>query len=255
MNENRLLLVGISILVFLVLGATPVYSHEPGLSVIIRRVQYPPRIDGRLDDTAWKSASKIELAWTDTDERTNRDIQTHVMAIYDEENLYVAFLSRDSHPENLRSKVSEHDKGVTTDDCVAISVEPGNTGQGPMFNVTVNPANVTRDGWIPPKALIEKRRKGEIPPELVPVAFAYPMGIDWEPKSLKTATQVDKDFWTVEVKIPFEDLLLPRPLVGQTWGGNFMRHALGWGDLWMTWSKAGRGFFSASEKFGDLIFE
>jgi hypothetical protein len=196
-----------------------------------------------------------ELAWTMTDEKVNRAIQTYVMAVYDDTNVYFAFSNRDIHTIHLQSSSSKHDQNVFGDDCVAVSLEPENTGKGAIFNVAVNPANVTRDSWISPKEFSEKMRNREILPELVPIALAYPRGLDWEPKGLKTATHVDKNFWAVEIQIPFEDLLLSGPPAGQIWGGNFIRHALGWGDLWLTWSKAGRGFIIASEKFGGLIFE
>jgi hypothetical protein len=233
--------------------ATPAFGHEPGLTVAIHKVQRSLRIDGRLDDPGWRTAARIELAWTAAEKGVSDSIRTQVMAIYDEKALYVAFLNREPDTANLLATVSEHDKAVPGDDSVGILLETGNSGKGALFAIYVSSANVTYDTWTPSGELMEKRRNGEIPVELVPIAMAYPKGPDWDPKGLKTATHIEKGSWTLEIRIPFEDLLQSGVPEGKTWGVNFVRHVPGWEDVWATWSKAGRSF-NKPDRFGDLIF-
>lgn len=246
--------IGLLILFFYYYGLNHTFGREPGLSMIIYRIGHPPKIDGRLNDMAWTSASRVELMRTPRDEKLSGDLRTYVMAVYDNANVYFAFLNEDSHTDDLQSTLSEHDRDVCNEDCVSVSVEPGNTGKGPLFYVAVNPGNTTRDVWLPPKGLRERIQNHEIPPELFPIALAYTKGIDWEPKGLQTATQVNKTSWTVEIKISFEDLFLSGAPINQTWGGNFIRHAVGWGDAWKMWSRPKGDFATNSEEFGDLIF-
>jgi hypothetical protein len=255
MNRNGFLQTGLLIVFCQGWGPDPAFSREPGSSLVILRVETPPRIDGNLNDTAWKSAPRVELAWdASRDEKVDENLWTQAMAVYDDRALYLAFLTR--HPDHsaLQSH-PEHDRLVQDDDQVGLVIQPGEAAKGSFFRILVNPANATLDIWQPSPELSRKLQNREIPPELVPIALAYPKYTEWEPKGLQTASQAGRISWAVEMKVPFEDLLVSGAPAGQTWKGNFVRHAVGWGDVWMTWSRAGRGFDSVPEKFGNLVFE
>ena len=253
-NKNRFLQASMLVLACQGWGTSPVFSREPGFSLLILRAKTPPKIDGKLDDSVWKSAPRAELAWNEKGEKVNEDLRTQAMAAYDDGSLYVAFLTRYPDSSALRAH-AEHDRLVLDDDQVGLVIEPGEAVKGSSFRIMVNPANATLDTWQPPRALLRKLENREIPSELTPIALAYPKYAEWNPKELRTATHRDKTSWTVEMKIAFEDLLQSGIPAGKTWKGNFIRHAVGWGDIWTTWSRAGKGFDSVPEKFGDLIFE
>jgi hypothetical protein len=254
MNRNWFLLAGLLVVAYQGWKTGPAFSQTPGLSLTIPRAKISPKIDGKLDDSAWKFAPRAELTWSEKDERVNENLRTQAMAVYDDRALYLAFLTRYPDHSALQSH-PEHDRLVQDDDQVGLVIQPGEAAKGSFFRILVNPANATLDVWQPSPELSRKLRNREIPPELVPIALAYPKYPEWEPEGLQTASQAGRTSWTVEMKIPFEDLLMSGVPLGQTWKGNFVRHAVGWGDVWMTWSRAGRGFDSLSERFGDLVFE
>lgn len=254
MYKNWFLLMGYLTVICQGWGADSAFSLEPGAVLMIPHVKTPPKIDGSLDDVAWKSAPRTDLSWNEKSERVDETLRAQVMATYDDGALYVAFLIRCPDSSVLRAH-PEHDRLAMDDDQVGFVIEPGEAARGSFFRIMVNPANATLDIWQPSPALSKKLQDHIIPSELIPVALAYPKFPDWNPKGLRTASHRDRTSWTVEIKIPFEDLLQPGAPVGQTWGWNFIRHAVGWGDVWTTWSKAGSGFDSMPEKFGEWVFE
>ena len=220
MSGKRILFVGIVVvaIIYICIDTSLAFSHDPGFSIRISRVSNAPRIDGTLADAAWKSASRVDLMWAAADKRVTENLRTQAMAVYDQTALFVAFMNTDPDVSSLLTNVSEHDEGFRGDDSVGIFIEVGDVGQTYIFNIFVNPANTTADMWLPSKELSEKLRNGEIPRELVPVARAYPKSLDWEPKGLKTATHIDRNFWTVEMRIPFDDLLQSAAPEGKVWG-------------------------------------
>lgn len=233
----------------------PVFG-KPALNkdvvLVVNRVRQAPRIDGKLDDFAWKSASKIELRWTETGAQIPDRFRTQVSVVYDDNGLYVAFMNKDPAISNLRSANTEHDRCLTGDDTIGIFLEPDATGEGHSFRVTVNAGNTVRDVWRPSEANLDMKREGEIPSELIPIAMAYTDARDWEPKGVETAVGLVDSSWTVEISIPFGDLLESRPKRG-TWGVNFMRRIVGQYSSFVTWTNGGRGFIRP-DRYGRLVF-
>lgn len=211
-----------------------------------------PRIDGKLDDPAWESASRTDLPWTETGARVPGRFLTQVSVVYDDKALYVAFRNHAPSVTDLRAAIYEHDRCLTSDDSVGIFLEPDGTGEGHSFRVTVNAGNTVRDVWRPSEANREMHRQGEIPQELTPIAMAYVDARDWQPKDVDTAVRIEDGLWTVEISIPFEDLLESLP-VKRNWGVNFMRRIVGQDNFYATWTNAGLRFIIPNE-FGRLEF-
>lgn len=229
---------------------TPVNS--PDMVLVVNRTRSAPSIDGRLDDPAWESARRIELIWTEMGTRIPEHFRTQVSVVFDDKGLYIAFINHDPAMPNLRSNISEHDRCLTGDDTVGIFLEPGGTGDGHSFRVTVNAGNTVRDVWRPSEANLVKRGRGNIPSELIPIAMAYVDARDWEPKGVETAVRREADVWTVEISIPFEDLLESKP-TKQTWGVNFMRRIVAQHSYFVTWTNGGRRFIRP-DQYGRLLF-
>ena len=229
---------------------TPV--NRPDVALVVNRVQLAPKIDGKLDDPAWLSASRTELRWTETGATAPEHFQTQVSAVYDEKALYVSFRNRDPDIHDLRTNITEHDKCLVGDDAVGIFLEPGGTGKGHSFRVAVNAANTVRDVWRPSEPNLERIRQGNIPTELMPIAMAYMDAREWEPKDVKSAIRIEDDLWTVEIRIPYEDLLESRP-TGRSWGVNLVRRIVGRENFFATWTNGGRRFMRP-ERFGRLVF-
>jgi hypothetical protein len=103
------------------LGAEPTLPE-----VTIPSCTTPPRIDGRLDDSAWAQAATIaSFHVVGTDKATD---QHKAWVMRDNEWLYVAFdvsqLASDREP----AKVVKHDDNVQREDNVQVSFDPGRTG-------------------------------------------------------------------------------------------------------------------------------
>lgn len=228
----------------------PVLAKDAVL--VVNRTLTAPRIDGKLDDLAWKSARRIRLFWTETGARIPDHFRTQVAVVYDDKALYIAFINHDPAIPNLRSSITEHDRCLTGDDTVGIFLEPGSTREGHSFRVTVNAGNTVRDVWRPSESNLEKRRQGKIPPELIPIALAYIDARHWEPKGVETAVDHEDSLWTVEISIPFEDLLESSPSKG-SWGVNFMRRIIGQHSSFVTWTNGGRRFIRP-DSYGRLVF-
>jgi hypothetical protein len=96
---------------------------------------------------------------------------------------------------------------VSEDDRVEFIIDTGDMGKGSYFRIGVSADNASSSFWKPSDTLSAKIRSGEILPELIPIALAYYHDRGWKPQGIETATHVDGQSWTVEIKIAFEDLL------------------------------------------------
>jgi hypothetical protein len=226
----------LTIIVLVVAFASVGFAHEPGYEMTIPQVNVPPRIDGKLDDAAWKAVEPVEWGNINTGGVVNRAQFSKSWAVYDDKFIYVAFENMEPNTGKLTTVHNKHDVDVWMDDENEISIEPNHAGAcppgtyPPCFQIIINAANVTYDN------------------------ASYPAGPPgkWEP-GLESATQVYKDRWVLEVKIPFKDLGFDKAPIGATWGWNFNRHIMAGVDIWTEWSTTGE-IFATPNRFGDLTF-
>src|SRR2546430_1131755 len=68
----------------------------------------PPTIDGDLSDAAWKTAAKAET-FTDRQNGTVVADQTVAWLTYDKAYLYVAFLCKESQPDQITARETMQD--------------------------------------------------------------------------------------------------------------------------------------------------
>lgn len=204
------------------------FTHEPGYEMIIPQAIVPPRIDGNLDDVVWQAAEPVEWRNIDTGGEVNKDQLTRSWAAYDDKFIYVAFENMEPNTGKLTTVSPGHDADVWKDDENELFIEPNHAGARPYFHIMINADNVTQD---------DENGGAEG---------------GWEP-DLESATQVYKDNWVLEVKIPFEDLGFDKAPVGATWGWNFTRHIMAGVDIWTCWSTTGVDFHTPG-RFGDLTF-
>src|SRR5271166_2191347 len=65
----------------------------PGFAISAVPVEAPPKIDGTLDDPAWKNAAHVQLGWNFTFQRP-ADESTDAYVLSDKQYLYVAFVAK-----------------------------------------------------------------------------------------------------------------------------------------------------------------
>ena len=177
-------------------------------SLTLQPVSTEMRIDGELDETAWRSAARAaNFSETFPGDQTKPPIDITGMMMYDDENLYVAFVMEDD-PAAIRANLSDRD-AIWQDDYVGILLDPNRDGQA-LYFLAANPMGIQGDTRISPNNEDE----------------GFNLIFYSEGKITETGYQV-------EMAIPFKSLRFPNKDV-QTWGATF----------WITRPRASRNTYS-----------
>lgn len=97
-------------------------SATTAFSIPISHVALNPKIDGTLDDPAWKNAAHVQLDW-DFQFRRAATERTDAYIMADKQYLYVAFVAQQS--EAVTANLHTNDVGVGSDDVVRVYLFPG----------------------------------------------------------------------------------------------------------------------------------
>ncbi|HID39376.1 MAG TPA: hypothetical protein EYP36_07660, partial [Calditrichaeota bacterium] len=186
-------------------------ATAPPKQCIIKRCATPPKIDGELDDDAWRDATKV-TGFKLLGSVKLASQQTEVLACYDERALYIAAICHEAKMSAVRANVKERDANVYEDDCFEVFLTPLRDAST-YYHFIVSVANVQRDD--------------------------IGMASHWDAK-WQSAVKRYRDRWTVEIAIPFAELDIP---VGVTehWRINFARGERPHGEL-SCWSPCESGF-------------
>lgn len=153
------------------------------------KVNSPPKIDGDLNDAAWKIAAKVTGFWrTDRDQLAQE--QTEVLICYDDTAIYVAFICHDSQPNLIRAQQRKRGGAFQSDDFITVNIDPLNqplVGGGTFYSFLVNPLG-TQNEWVPGGAAEKIEWRG-----------------DWQAEA-----KITESGWQVEIAIPFRVFRLPR---------------------------------------------
>jgi hypothetical protein len=150
----------------------------------VPRAAVSPRIDGSLDDAAWKNAPLPTGEWlTYNPIRGNKLVQqTKAWATYDDAALYFAFHCLDPEPGKIKTSISRRDT-IFNDDWVGLSLDSLGSHQS-SYEFMVNPNGIQAD-------LLNSSTAGETTsPDWV-----------WE-----SAAKVTEDGYTAEIRIPFKTI-------------------------------------------------
>jgi len=240
----------IHLVVFTVLAAAghEAQAQQPK-SYECYRAKTPLRIDGRLDDRAWKAA-----AWT-TDfvdiEGSVKPVprfRTRAKMLWDDEYLYIA--AELEEPE-IKATLTKHDSVIFHDNDFEVFLKPGEAPG--YFEFEINALNT---GW---DLYLNK-----------PYREGGKADNSWDIPGLKTAVAIhgtlndpnDKDHrWTVEIAFPWSAfasrLPVTKPEMGDQWRVNFSRVEWKAGqpkeDNWV-WSPQGLINMHVPEHWGYLHF-
>lgn len=111
----------------------------------IYRTAAPIVVDGRLDEPAWFAAPSVGpfvFPWWSGGAQE----QTVAKLLYDDRNLYVAFLCQDAH---IWADHTERDSAVCLDDCVEVFVAPNPQTPDAYFNIEINAIGIFLDQFHP----------------------------------------------------------------------------------------------------------
>jgi hypothetical protein len=180
--------------------AAPVKKeYPPAQSAVIMPAASHIRIDGRLDEEAWRKAAMLEILyeWTPGD-AIPAPVRTEVLITYDHAKLYVGFRCFDPEPEKIRAHLMDRDAIDTfiMDDHVSLMLDTFNDERR-AFQFRINPLGVQADANFSELEGYED--------------------FSWD-AIWASAGKITDSGYTVEVAIPFNQLRFPKGGKELTWG-------------------------------------
>jgi hypothetical protein len=188
-----------------------------------------PTVDGVLDDV-YKKATPLKFKFLAGGEG-KPTAATTAYAVSADKELFLFLTCESPDMDALRADVREHDGQVWQDDSVEIFLDPTNKREVDGYmHLIVNALGTTAEAKGP---------KGD-------------EDFSWTPK-LRVKTKVDKKSWTVELAIPFAEMVKDPARMNRVWAANFNRMAfLFEGNEDTAWSPTGGTDSHVPAKFGCL---
>ncbi len=181
-------------------------AHAAMPAVIAARLTTPIRLDGRLDDAAWQSATPAtEFTQNDPAEGQPASERTEVRFLYDDDALYIGARMWDAAGD-VRTRLGRRDAMVEGSDFLYIMLD-SHHDHLLAYQFSVNPSGLKRD-------------------ELNSGGGGGPGGNDtswyafWD-----LETSVDSLGWIAEIRIPFSQLRFPDQ-AEQLWGLQIQRRII-----------------------------
>ncbi len=182
------------------------FSQEKTLQAI--KVTQQPKIDGKLDDAVW-AGMPVATNFTQTypDAGKSASQITEVKLVYDDESIYVGAYLYDN-PSLVRKQLTARDEEQQKDvDYFSVFFDTYHDKQN-GFQFLVTSANVQTDARLGPN-LGSGSTFGDLGDKTWDAV--------WESK-----VQMQKDGWTVEMRIPYISLRFAKKDL-QDWGVQFLR--------------------------------
>jgi hypothetical protein len=220
-------------------------ARKSGGEYVVHRASGPITVDGVLAESAWDRAEKAGPFVRSLDGKPC-SAATEARLLWDDENLYVAFLSEDP---NVSGAFFNDDEKLYTSNVVEIFLNPSGDAARGYDEIEVAPTNALFDA-----SFVGGPRQGM---DLAWSSHArHAVHVDG---TLNDARDVDRG-WTVELAIPFASLTgmpKPKPERGDRWKFNLYRLRQGPGQPGegQAYSPPMRGDFHALDKFATLRFE
>lgn len=181
-----------------------------------RWAQTPPKIDGKLDDAAWKEAQVVEnftAAWLPENQR-KPPTATKARLLWDREYLYFAAEMEDW---DVFANVTEQDGAIWTCDVFEMFFKPARDKPG-YYEFEVNAANGKLDMFLPSRGSGGYNRHARDRDFHIKSAVVVRGTLNqWNDRD---------EGWTVEGRIPWRDFLPTggRPAPGETWMHSLCRY-------------------------------
>lgn len=192
----------ISMILIAILSMQQVSSQnqENRKTVKTKRISKAPKIDGIINDDAWKITEKLTDFVNFRPENgtpVTAEYQTTVKVIYDDDAIYIAAQMNDPDPEAIPKEFAVRD----------------NFSQSDFFLVTINPND---DGQNPFEFIVQSTGN-QADSKVSNGNEDFNWSAVWE-----SEVTIDEKGWNIEMKIPYRALRFAnRPV--QSWGFNFHR--------------------------------
>jgi len=153
--------------------------------VAIQRLQGSITLDGKLDDSGWQSAAKIDQFFeTSPGDNTLPKVKTTAWITYDDRYFYIAIRSDDPQPNLIRAPYVDRDAVIGTDDNIAVFIDTRGDKRSAM-ELRVNPRGIQGDAIFN-----DSNQNEDFSPD-----FFY-----------DTAASIDAGGWSAEYRVPFSSL-------------------------------------------------
>ena len=189
----------------------------------------PPKIDGSLDDAAWKQAAEAkDFKLTEGEAPKGK---CRLLMLQDDKNLYIAVecFETEKDLKALKADVMQHDgEMIWEDDEVELFIDPTGKRDWPYYQIIVNSKGTTWDAVM----------TSQTEPDLA-----------WEPK-YESKVKIGKESWCLEMALPFACFNRTEKSVAE-WAFNAL-HVRSAASETIYWSPVMGESNHTPEKFGKL---
>lgn len=248
LGDNRALALSVEIQ-----GARSTKKEVPQLRLDRLKAPVAIKIDGKLDEPAWKSAPTTG-PFQDVNKGGKNDkspVQGSAKLLWDDSGLYVAFVVEDKDLVGGFEKGSK-DPHLWTKDAVEIMIDPDGDGDNKdYYEIQINPQNLVFDSHFESYNKPRGGKDGPFGNEQWSSQVTSAVVLDG---TLDKPGDKDKGY-TVEAKIPwsaFHKAKQVPPKVGQTWRMNFYAMQNNSGVAWSPILREGN--FHKASRFGRILF-
>ena len=209
---------------------------------VIRRVGPEMKVDGNINKEQWQQAKAIDIKKNTFGEKKEYQSPTVAKAVYNDEGLFLLFVSQDEHIVANHTKLNSE---VSRDDCVELFAMPQPSKNNDYFNLEINCVGTVLMHFGP-EALNSKEYEArkKISRKQVGSLEIY--------RSVTGRTKkprLDDKQWIIEYKIPFALLKefagIDRVQSGDVWRINLYRCGSLVDEVHASWQRVpreGRGF-------------
>ena len=183
------------------------------------------KIDGKLNEGEWAKAPVVtSLLTKDGGVEKNKTV---IRMLYDNENLYFGVKAVEPDMKNLRAQYDQRDLPVYSDDCFEVVFDTKNSYKT-FYHFVTNTIGGIYDAKAGNRA--------------------------WTSRNSYSSGVRGKKGWTVELKIPFKDLEVNPPLIGEVWGVRLGRECKP-GHYVASLPQVKAGGYNARKYLGKLVFK
>lgn len=218
----------IILFISLLIITTSVFSQEKKRTIEIIKTEDSPKIDGVLNDAAWKNVKAAnDFIQIDPYNGAPATERTGVKIIYDNNAIYVGAMLYDSNPDSIFTTLSKRDAGLNVDaDMFILSLGTFNDG-------------INANSFIVTAAGVQSDMKSSSDNE----------DLNWD-AVWESAVNITDKGWVVEMEIPYSALRFSKA-EEQTWAVNFYRGIIRKQE-WSSWNWINNEIEGFSNQAGEL---
>lgn len=165
--------------------STPVSEQHGRRSLSVLKVDQAPKLDGILDEEAWKNAEAAsDFFQKDPNHGMPSSEKTEVRVLYDGKNLYFGIHCFDSQPPEILARELRRDNDFANDDSFSTIIDTFHDHRN-AFLFRINPRGTQYD------ALVTEEGRD--------------INVSWDEK-WDVETEMGEDGWSAEIRLPLKSI-------------------------------------------------